>query len=266
MFILSQILGIYAGLFILEDEKNNEIVKALALVSRPNEPVSVFYIFFCILLGALIFYLLIKFYKGNLVFMLLEFSVISFASSIIFYSFIKPLIYETYFSMILSIFLALVFGLLKILVPELKNLAAIIGTAGAGAVFGFSLTFYTALILLVLLCVYDFIAVFKTKHMVAMAQELSKREMAFMITSKEKTEKGEIFFELGSGDMLMPIVLSVSVFQLNPLYTPIIFFSSVFALFVLFILLTKQRTILPALPIIAVCNFVFLGIAKLFGI
>ncbi len=40
----------------------------------------------------------------------------------------------------------------------------------------------------------------------------------------------------------------------------------VIVLFVLFVLLTRRKAVLPALPIIAICNFVFLGMAKLLGI
>ncbi len=266
LFIITQILGFYSGIFITEEAKSNEVFSVLQAVPQPAEPASAFYLLFYVLLGALIMYLLVKFYKGELLFVLIEFAVVSFASSIVFYSFLKPLLHLTELTVVVSIAFGLALGLLKSALPSLKNLAAVIATAGAGAVFGLSLTFFTSLLFLILLSVYDYIAVFRTKHMVEMANSFSKKEMSFMITSRQKTEKGEIRLDLGTGDMLMPIILEVTGYRLNPMLAVVIFLASVFSMFVLFILLTKKKTALPALPIIAVCIFVFLGVAKVLGI
>lgn len=263
LFIVTQIIGFYTGLFIIEDARHNEIISGLI---QKNTEVNIFQLFLYILLASFLMYLLVKFYKAELLFVLLEFGVISFSSSIVFYSVLKPLIMETQFSVIISVALGLAFAFLKIVFPVFRNLAAVIATAGAGAVFGFSLTFYNALIFLILLSIYDYIAVFKTKHMVELARLFSERKTCFMVSSSQKTEKGEIRLELGTGDMLLPIILEISGFQINPIYSAIIFVASVFSLFVLFVLLAKKKVTLPALPIIAICNLVFLGIAKISGI
>ncbi len=76
----------------------------------------------------------------------------------------------------------------------------------------------------------------------------------------------EISFELGTGDMLMPLILEISGFFISPVYSAIILASSVFGIIVLFLLLAKKQAILPALPIIAACNLVFLGVSKFAGI
>ncbi|VVB98227.1 Signal-peptide peptidase, presenilin aspartyl protease [uncultured archaeon] len=265
LFTLTQVLGFYAGTFITQDAKGNQVIQGLQVVSQPSEPASVGYLFFYVLLGAAFMYLLVKYYKGEFLFMLIEFGVVSFASSIVFYSLIKPFLSDTLLSIAISVALGLALGLLKAALPQLKNFAAVMATAGAGAVFGFSLTFYMGLFFMVLLSIYDYIAVFKTKHMVTMAKTLSKREMSFMVTSRQKTEKGEIRLELGTGDMLMPVILETSGFQISPAYAAVVFLASVFSLFVLFVLLTRKKAVLPALPIIAACNFIFLGAAKLLG-
>lgn len=266
LFAIAQILGFYAGTFITEDAKHNAVIQNLQVVEEPGAAASVIYIFMYVLAGALLMYLLVKFYKGDILFTLIEFAVVSFASSIVFYSFIKPLLMQTEISIILAIVMGLALGLLKAALPMLKNLAAVIATAGAGAVFGFSLTFYAGLLFLVLLSVYDYIAVFKTGHMVEMAETLSKRKTSFVVSSSQQTERGEIRLELGTGDMLMPIILEVSGFQISPAYAAVVFAASVFSLFVLFVLLTRKKAVLPALPVIAACNFVFLGMAKLLGV
>lgn len=266
LFLAAQLLGVYSGVFITQDAKTNEVITQLHVVAEPGAPASVLYLFFYVLLGALAMYLLVKFYKGDLLFILIEFAVVSFASSIVFYSFLKPLLALTEISIIISIVLGLALAFLKAALPGLRNIAAVLATAGAGAVFGFSLTFYAAIIFLILLSIYDYIAVFKTRHMVEIAESLSRRQTSFMISSKQKTEAGEIRFELGTGDMLLPIILGVSGFQINPIYSAIVLVASVFSLFVLFILLTRKKAVLPALPVIAICNLLFLGVSKLLGI
>jgi presenilin-like A22 family membrane protease len=266
LFTLAQVLGFYSGTFIMRDARGNEVVQQLQVVSEPAAPSSVGYLFLYVLIGAALMYLLVRFYKGELLFILIEFAVVSFASSIVFYSFIKPFLQDTLLSMGISVILGLALGALKAVFPQMRNAAAVLATAGAGAVFGFSLSFYMALFFMVLLSIYDFIAVFKTKHMVEMATVLSKREMSFLVSSSQKTEKGEIKLELGTGDMLMPVILETSGFQISPACSAVVFLASSFSLFVLFILLSKKKAVLPALPIIAICNFIFLGAAKLLGI
>ncbi len=266
IFTVTHVLGLYSGVFITEDAKQNEIVANLQLVSEPSASTSVLYLFFWVLMGALAMYLLIKFYKGDLLFILLEFAVISFSSSIVFYSLIRLFIPAEALAMAAAVALGLGLGALKSVFPSIQNFAAVFATAGAGAVFGFSLSFYAALLFLVLLSAYDYIAVFKTKHMVGMAHSLSKRKTSFLVTSSQKTEMGEIKLELGTGDMLMPIVLGVSGFRLSPAYSAIILVSSVLSLVVLFWLLANKKAVLPALPIIGGCNLLAIILSKLLGI
>lgn len=265
LFVAAQLLGFYTGNFIIDDAQHNEVVQGLRVISEPSGAEGVFYLFFYVLVGALIMYLLVRFYKGDLLFILLEFAVISFASSIVFYSFIR-LAFPELTAMVLAVALGLSLGFLKAALPRLRNFAAVLATAGAGAVFGLSLGFYQALIFLFLLSVYDYIAVFKTKHMVAMAENLSKRQASFLVSSTQQTARGEMKLELGTGDMLIPVILEVSGYKIGPAYAGIAFAASVSALFVLFILLAKKKAVLPALPIIAGCNIVFFGVSKLLGI
>lgn len=266
LFALAQVLGIYSGNFIIQDAKQNEVVSNLRIVSEASAagPESAFYLLFWVLAGAGLMILIIRFYKGNRLFQILEFSVVSFASSIVFYSLIRPLFgADPLPPMALAAGMGLALAALKLAFPVLKNPAAVLSTAGAGAVFGFSLTFLSALVFLILLSLYDYIAVFKTKHMVEMARSISKREMPFVVTSRQMSKAGEIRFELGTGDMLMPIVLEVTGLQISPGYAAVVFISSIFALFALFALLTRQKSVLPALPVIALFNIVFLAAAFL---
>ena len=273
LFLISQALGLYAGAFIIRDASENEVVSQFFIIqsqaisgSGQDQNFSALVMFASVMAGAGVMYLLVRFYSGRLLFMLVEFGAVSVASSIVFYSLTKPFLPDTALSMAVSIICGLIFAGLKLVFPQLKNAAAILATAGAGAAIGFQISFETSLILLVLLSVYDYIAVFKTKHMVALATSASKQEMPFMVSSRKKTEKGEIKVELGTGDMVMPIVLGVSGMQIGPLHAGIVFIASLLSVISLLFLLGQKKQIIPALPIIAVFNLVFLGIAKLAGI
>ncbi|MCG7853956.1 MAG: hypothetical protein MIO92_15655 [Methanosarcinaceae archaeon] len=93
--------------------------------------------------------------------------------------------------------------------------------AGASAIFGISLAIIPTIVLLALLAVYDAISVYKTKHMIALAEGVMdlKLPILFIIPKhlsysfrKEKFDKEgerEAFF-MGLGDAVMPTILVVS--------------------------------------------------------
>ncbi|MGP8321512.1 MAG: presenilin family intramembrane aspartyl protease PSH [Methanosarcinaceae archaeon] len=95
--------------------------------------------------------------------------------------------------------------------------------AGAAAIFGISLAVIPTIVLLVLLAVYDAISVYKTKHMIALADGVMdlKLPILFVIpkhpgysfrTEKfEKEGEREAFF-MGLGDAVMPTILVVSAY------------------------------------------------------
>jgi len=91
---------------------------------------------------------------------------------------------------------------------------------GITALFGISMTTMPALILLTVLAIYDAISVYKTKHMVALAEGVinikapllfivpKSRDYSFM---REQTiGKGKGAYFLGLGDAIIPTVLTVS--------------------------------------------------------
>ncbi|HLC93115.1 MAG TPA: presenilin family intramembrane aspartyl protease [archaeon] len=87
----------------------------------------------------------------------------------------------------------------------LRNISSIVATAGAGALIGASLGVLPILVFLILLSAYDFIAVFKTKHMVKLAKGLTGKNLSFTFALPTKEHQ----FELGTGDMVVPLVFSV---------------------------------------------------------
>jgi presenilin-like A22 family membrane protease len=96
--------------------------------------------------------------------------------------------------------------------------------AGVAAIFGSSLEYYLVVVLLVLLAVYDAISVYKTKHMITLAEGVidlktpilfvipKRRDYSFIRDGIGKLDDGgeRAAFIIGMGDMIMPSILVVS--------------------------------------------------------
>jgi len=96
--------------------------------------------------------------------------------------------------------------------------------AGVASIFGVSLDIVPVVILLVLLAVYDAISVYKTKHMITLAEGVidlkmpilfvipKRRDYSFIREGIGKLGDGEerAAFVMGMGDLIMPSILVVS--------------------------------------------------------
>jgi presenilin-like A22 family membrane protease len=100
------------------------------------------------------------------------------------------------------------------------DFVGIIIGAGASSIFGISLAIRPTLVLLILLAVYDYIAVYRTKHMVALAEGVMDLKLPILLvfpkhlkysflTEKFDKEEREAFF-MGLGDAVIPTVLVIS--------------------------------------------------------
>ncbi len=102
--------------------------------------------------------------------------------------------------------------------------------AGAASIFGISLTVLPVIILLVILMVYDAISVYKTKHMITLAEGVidMKSPILFIVPKRRgysyiREGIGDISggeraaFVIGMGDLIMPsiLVVSANVFLMN---------------------------------------------------
>jgi presenilin-like A22 family membrane protease len=96
--------------------------------------------------------------------------------------------------------------------------------AGVASIFGVSLDILPVIILLVLLAVYDAISVYKTKHMITLAEGViglktpilfvvpKRRDYSFIRDGIGKLDEGgeRAAFIIGMGDLIMPSILVVS--------------------------------------------------------
>jgi presenilin-like A22 family membrane protease len=288
-FAITQLLGIFTGIVLVSQSQVYEGIKELSvapkeLIPDANSPLNAVVFLLYILAGAAMIILVARFYKGNMFYQLLEFVVVSTASSIVFFAaFLVFLSIGFEASMLLGIAAGLALGAAKFIKSGAKNIAAIISSSGVGALFGFSLGFLPTAIFVILLSIYDYIAVFKTKHMIEMARELSTRQLSFAVTAKEvparkEGEKTSAYvdramregerLDLGTGDLSVPAMISVSAYSLGPnglIYALAVAAGSTLSLYLLLQFVSKKRVFLPALPPICLGGMLSLLLVKLLG-
>ena len=251
LFMLAQLLGIFTGITILADMYQNPYVEELVVTADTEEPMNALFLITYILLGAALMIVLIRLFKAYpIVFILMELVLISTASSIVFYAVLRLLLgYEI--STLIAIVMGLVFAALKMVLPGLKNAAAVLATAGVGVIFGISLGLIPLIVFLILLSIYDYLSVFATRHMVELANFVIKKNLAFTVTAKAppvREGEKERRIDLGTGDMIAPIMLEVSALSFNPVATVFVFFGAMISLALFLILVWKKKMVLPALP------------------
>ncbi len=189
------------------------------------------YVVFLLLITGLVL-LLIKFGKTRVIqviFLSAVFITILFVSlPLFFYVIPQPTI-----DLLLSVITAIAMTALLVIKPEwyVINTVGIIVGAGVAAILGMSLGVLPVMVLLIALAVYDAISVYKTKHMLTLAEGVTKlnlpvlfvvpQERGFSMKSlegekitDENREREAIF--MGVGDAIIPGVLVVSSLMFLP--------------------------------------------------
>lgn len=250
--LITQLLGLHVGSLYIPLVQTGEVAP---IVEQPEAPFSSITIFAYVLVATGLVLVIIRFKKFLL--RVLEASAVFFSSWIAFGA-ILP--FGGVFAAALTAW--------KILRPSVlsKNIAVIFSVAGAGAFFGASLGILPALIFVALLSAYDFISVFVTKHMVHMARAMMETQSAFTVSVPHRFRKPVIFsagnkrvkktfhvFQLGAGDIFLPLIFAVSVLGRYTMYHSIlVVLGSLAALGSLLCFAMKRPgRALPALPIIS---------------
>ena len=173
--------------------------------------------------------------------------------------------FEVWLGEPIALILVLFLAFLWIKMPNIfiHDLFLISGVAGLGSYLGSELTPKTVAILLVIFSIYDIIAVYKTKHMVKMAKEMVEAgampglilptKVSELSTPLEKTSLGGRFLILGGGDIVFPLLFSISALQDGIIQSLIIAFFALSGLLASFWIFfqQKERRAIPALPPIA---------------
>ncbi len=215
-------------------------------IERPNltPTQAIFYIVAAILVGSLLIFLIIMF-RGVLIWK------IWFALAIILCLYIA---FAAFFAPLIAAIIAVFLGGAKVFFPNkyMHNLSELFTYGGLAALFAPLLTVLTAFLLLLVLSVYDLYAVFKSKHMIALAQFQTKSGvfagLLIPYTGKaEKKGKGTIAV-LGGGDIGFPLLFSGAVLAAKG-FNPAVIVSIGATLGLLVLLLLGQKgKFYPAIP------------------
>jgi len=234
LYVSIQLMGLQIGSELIEEIESGEI---LPVVEEPENPLTSLIIFVYILIGTGILLLLLKF---GLYFII---RIMSFFFLLIGLSFTLWFLFG-----VIGLLLAAALFILSIWKsknPAIMNIVLIFTIPGIGALFGSSIAFIPALILILILSAYDLVAVFGTKHMITLA-EGTKDKIPLMFT----IPFGDRFLGLGTGDLAIPLIFSVSVMRdysfTNAIVTAAGGLIGIVLLFVY--ILNKKKCALPALP------------------
>ncbi len=280
MFMIVQLAGIAIAFYVISP--------AFVTVNAGGTSASpqVIYVFAYIIVTAIIMVLLFRSRKGPLFFRILEFLAVVTAAFYLFLILLSVVFPPTSLAP-LPIALVAALGVMaaKIKWPGLRNFAAIIASVGVGLVLGIYFSFPLAYALMALLAVYDYVAVFVTKHMVTLGRQAVDLNLAFMIgaydmevmpkgavkdkeikdvnkavaQSKNKTlqnlvKAGNVpmpsFSALGAGDLAMPLMLEISAFGTYfKFFTSLVIMVGAVAGLIFSMWVSKKyKTALPAIP------------------
>jgi len=234
LYLSIQLMGLQIGHELIGKIEAEEIPPA---VEEPENPASSVFIFMYILAGTGILLLLLKF-KLDFIIRIMSFLLLITGLSLtlgVLFGFI-------------GLFLAMILFIISILRsrnPVVMNIVLLFTTPGIGALFGSSLAFIPALILILILSAYDLVAVFGTKHMITLAEGArGKIPLMFSIPFEGR------YIGLGTGDLAIPVIFSVSVMRdysfMNAILTGLGGLVGITLLFVY--ILNKKEVTLPALP------------------
>ena len=158
--------------------------------------------------------------------------------------------FGAFVSQSIALVLAVVFAIFKVFRPNvyLHNFTEMFIYAGIAGLFVPILGIFSIFILLVLISVYDMIAVWKTKHMISLAKFQSKAKVfAGLLIPYDKGKKSAI---LGGGDIGFPMLFMGVVLKTTGILDAfLVILFSAFALLLLFVY-SKKNKFYPAMPFI----------------
>lgn len=250
IFLLCQILSLVLAIHFIPQNLQLTIVD-----KNPNSVWNALFIVGYIIFFTIVLLVLKKLFKsGNFLFIFETLALFS-GISLVFSVVVSPLLANL--SAIYLLLLKYSFKKETIYTKWYNNVLLAVAISGAATVIGLSLGIIPVIVLLVLLAIYDLVAVFYTKHMVTLADMIitKKVSLIFLLPSKKRE------YKLGGGDIVIPAVVSTSLFMLliktqtllfSILAVVSVWLASIIGLFMTFYILDKYKKkvrALPALPI-----------------
>lgn len=253
MFLAVQLWGVFLA---------GSIIKNSSQYGLPDRPVEFTWPhLLALIVGAVLLFLFIKYSNRTSDHLLkVVFALIVFSGSQITLMSAVGVFYADILALLLVITL---FFFNKVLIHDI---AVILTLIGIGTIFGLSLSPLTAVIILVVLSFYDIWSVYVTKHMIKIAQRMIQSgaifgliiptfNKDFFIKTKDIIS-GDRSMILGSGDIVLPLILAASIARISaPDALIVVIFSSI-GLWITHLLFVNQleRKPMAALPPIALMS------------
>jgi len=206
--------------------------KDMQVFKNPNDPLIPIYYIVAVLLFTFAILYIIKKHKENIV-RIVFLGAVAYTIFFVFLIILSRFVWDEV-SFALSLAATGIFTYYLIKKPEwyVIDAAGIVMSIGVIGIFGISLGILPAMILLVALAIYDAISVYGTKHMVALADGVTKMRLPILLVIPKKRgysymnqkplmqqldegEEREAMF-MGLGDIIIPGVLITSAFNFLP--------------------------------------------------
>ncbi|MCK4592294.1 hypothetical protein KAT63_02510 [Candidatus Parcubacteria bacterium] len=224
---------------------------------KPAE-IDIFQFLLSFFIATSLMLLFLKKFKGKFLFKFLFSGAIIFGAQGLFGLFLSKL-YAFLASVLLVIF--------RFMHPRIwtQNIIIIIGVSGIAASLGASVKPIFAIFILILLSVYDIIAVYKTRHMVKLFKGMAEKGAVLALVipksfslwknkfSVIKDENRSEFIFLGTGDIALPLFFAASAFTDGIKFSIAIILGAIIGLIADHIIFVaqKEKRAIPALPMIA---------------
>lgn len=202
VFALVQGLGLSIGYAFIEAQEQGLIEKTSVVNDNPDDNINALALFaqIIVMTGALL--LVIKFLPKHKKWILRALEIVATTTSllIVLGFFLPPT-----FALVLTLG---VLGL-RLAQPDdvlLRNAVALCAASVVGALVGVLLGTTPILLFIIALALYDLWAVFGSRHMVEIAQNVAPQNLAFTIAMPTKEHQ----FELGTGDLVVPLAFATS--------------------------------------------------------
>lgn len=251
LFFVAQVTGLFIiDKYYLEETKESEWKSLPSVfgvdVERPDvaPAVSIWYMVLAIVLGTVLILFIVSMKK---VFIWKLWFLLSVVLCL-------QIAFAAFFNDFWALALAVILGLWKVFLPNfvVHNMSELFIYGGLAVIFVPMLTPLYAVLLLVLLSVYDMYAVWKSKHMIKMAKFQAKSGIfaGFMLPyiQKEGKKSKTRTAVLGGGDIGFPLIFAGTILvSLGLLSSLIVALFSSFSLFLLLFFSKKDR-FYPAMP------------------
>ncbi len=282
LFLIVQLAGVLIAFYLAVP---SQVLQGAA----PANTSDLAFYFAYVVITAVILLFLFRVYRGNALFLIIEAVVVVSASFYLFVILIGSFVPQAGGAYAAAVSLALAIALIaaKNRWPQLRNLTAVVASIGVGVVLGSYFSFFAAYAFMAFIAVYDYVAVFITRHMIALGRESVNRNLSFMIGAynvevvpksymkekdiralKKSMSAGKVqspelkklmkegsypvpsFSALGTGDLAIPLMLAVSAYVTYFQYfiSLLIVVGGAFGLVFAMYVSKKYKIALPAIP------------------